>query len=628
MNAQTFLDNFGFLANAPNGVLKLREMILSLAMQGKLVHQSSEDTRVSVLLTEIEVEKQRLVKKRLFRAPKHLPIKEEEILYSLPKEWKWVRFGEIARHNSGKTLDQKRNTGQPRDYITTSNLYWGSFELGELRQMLIREEELERCTARKGDLLICEGGEAGRAAVWPYDYEVSFQNHVHRCRFFYGIDPYYAYRFFEKLNATGEINQYRKGVGISNMSGKALASIVFPFPPIEEQKRIVAKVDELMALCDKLETQQQERQRLFPVLSHASHARFTESPSLDNLKAIFNDVETVSPEELRKTILSLAIRGKLVPQDQNDESADELLVKIKSLKSTSATSKKRKHLTSVAASIETKGSFEIPPSWLWVNFGEIMINRDGERVPVSKEEREGKEKIYDYYGASGVIDKIDNYLFDKPLLLIGEDGANLINRSTPIAFIARGKYWVNNHAHVLDGITEDFLRYIEIHINAINLESYVTGTAQPKMNQAKMNSIPIALPPLAEQARIVARVDQLMALADQLEQQQNRKNIIAGLFVQASVMSITGDEIKEPEKMKAPKTELITKLQVERKPRPSDKSPLANLIVQNQGEVTAKTLWQQSGMAIDAFYQQLKIEMANGWIAEPEKGFMKEVEAQ
>ena len=172
-----------------------------------------------------------------------------------------------------------------------------------------------------------------------------------------------------------------------------------------------------------------------------------------------------------------------------------------------------------------------------------MINRDGERIPVSKTKRESKAKIYDYYGASGIIDKIDGFLFDKPLLLIGEDGANLINRSTPIAFIARGKYWVNNHAHVLDGISEEFLRYVELCINAIDLKPYVTGTAQPKMNQAKMNSIPIALPPLAEQRRIVAKVDQLMALIDKLEEQQAKKSELAQAFAQAAVTAIISAEI-------------------------------------------------------------------------------------
>ncbi|MFN2360386.1 MAG: restriction endonuclease subunit S [Marinobacter sp.] len=129
---------------------------------------------------------------------------------------------------------------------------------------------------------------------------------------------------------------------------------------------------------------------------------------------------------------------------------------------------------------------------------------------------------FDYYGASGVIDNIDDYLFDVPLLLTGEDGASLINRSTPIAFIARGKYWVNNHAHVIDGISEDFLRFLCLYINAISLEPYITGTAQPKMNQAKMNSIPVPLPPEKEQIRIVQKVDELMALCDQLKECLNR----------------------------------------------------------------------------------------------------------
>jgi type I restriction enzyme, S subunit len=173
-----------------------------------------------------------------------------------------------------------------------------------------------------------------------------------------------------------------------------------------------------------------------------------------------------------------------------------------------------------------------------VRFGEIMINRDGERIPVSREDRALKEKTYDYYGASGVIDKIDGYLFDKPLLLVGEDGANLINRSTPIAFIARGKYWVNNHAHVLDGISEEFLRYIEIHINAIDLEPYITGSAQPKMNQAKMNSIPIALPPLPEQSRIVAKVHQLMAIVDQLETHLAVSRTIGAKLIEAVVAEL------------------------------------------------------------------------------------------
>ena len=152
-----------------------------------------------------------------------------------------------------------------------------------------------------------------------------------------------------------------------------------------------------------------------------------------------------------------------------------------------------------------------------MRFGTITINRDSERVPLSVDERRQLKKTYDYYGASGVIDKVDRYLFDKPLLLIGEDGANLINRSTPIAFIAKGKYWVNNHAHVLDYYNEDLMQYVCWYINAISLVDYVTGTAQPKMNQEKMNSIMVALPPLAEQKRIVAKIEEGFKEIDKLK---------------------------------------------------------------------------------------------------------------
>jgi type I restriction enzyme S subunit len=239
--------------------------------------------------------------------------------------------------------------------------------------------------------------------------------------------------------------------------------------------------------------------------------------------------------KMRELVRHLALTGTLVEQDDNDEPALALLDKIAAHKAALAKDGKLRGPTSVSPMSPDGTTRVLPSSWTWVRFGEIMVNRDGDRIPVSKEERATKAKTYDYYGASGVIDKIDGYLFDKPLLLIGEDGANLINRSTPIAFMARGQYWVNNHAHVLDGISEDFLRYIELHINAINLEPYVTGSAQPKMNQAKMNSIPIALPPLAEQKRIVAKVDELMALCDRLEAQQQEREQQASQLARASL---------------------------------------------------------------------------------------------
>jgi type I restriction enzyme S subunit len=239
--------------------------------------------------------------------------------------------------------------------------------------------------------------------------------------------------------------------------------------------------------------------------------------------------------KMRELVRHMAVTGKLVDQDDTDEPASTLLDRIAANKTALAKEGKLRGPITVVPMSPDEGSRVLPSSWTWVRFGEIMVNRDGERKPVSRADRETKAKTYDYYGASGIIDKIDGFLFDKPLLLIGEDGANLINRSTPIAFIARGKYWVNNHAHVLDGISENFLRFIELHINAINLEKYITGSAQPKMNQAKMNSIPVSLPPLAEQKRIVAKVDELMALCDRLEAQQQERDTRRSALARASL---------------------------------------------------------------------------------------------
>ena len=239
-----------------------------------------------------------------------------------------------------------------------------------------------------------------------------------------------------------------------------------------------------------------------------------------------NNLNTQFPDLLKKSILQEAVQGKLVPQDPNDEPASVLLERIRAEKEQlikAGKIKRDKHesvifrrdnshyekLDGIERCIDDEIPFEIPDSWVWARFGTAMINRDAERIPLSVNEREKLQKIYDYYGASGVIDKVDKYLFSKPLLLIGEDGANLLTRSKPIAFIARGQYWVNNHAHVLDSSDGLLLEYVAAYINAINLAPYVTGTAQPKMNQEKMNSILIPIPPTDEQARIVQKINEI-----------------------------------------------------------------------------------------------------------------------
>lgn len=332
---------------------------------------------------------------------------------------------------------------------------------------------------------------------------------------------------FEYLSAFKDKLLVSKMFGTANVSlslGK-VADVPVPVPAPCVQRSFI----QLMELCDELEAAQVERE--------SSRDRFVAS-SLYQLAAVepgdaINEVESHVAaalidglpqatrsrrhmKSLRRTIAALATRGVLVEQIADEEPASELIKQIHEHRESVRTKQtKAGKVTNGGAVARTA---RLPAGWALACLGDLVVSRDGERVPVSKAERASRPKVYDYYGASGVIDKIDGYLFDKPLLLIGEDGANLINRSTPIAFIARGEYWVNNHAHVLDGISEDLLRYLELYINATDLSPYVTGTAQPKMNQAKMNSIPVLLPPQLEQKRILEKYSRLIDLVDELEQ--------------------------------------------------------------------------------------------------------------
>ena len=230
----------------------------------------------------------------------------------------------------------------------------------------------------------------------------------------------------------------------------------------------------------------------------------------------------MNTKQIRQTILDLAIRGALVPQDPTDEPASVLLEHIRAEKEQLIKDKKLKRDKKDNEPID-EVPFELPEGWEWCRLGDLLINRDGERKPLSSSVRSKQiKKKYDYYGATGVIDKVDNYIFDEKLLLVGEDGANLLSKVKPNAFFAEGKYWVNNHAHILDATNKNLLDYVIIVINTISLDNYITGTAQPKLSQENLNKIPIPLPPLAEQYRILQKVEQLLTIVDAIEQLQEQ----------------------------------------------------------------------------------------------------------
>lgn len=489
------------------GIKKLRELILELAVRGLLVPQDPNDEPASELLKKIAAEKAGLVKAGKIKKEKSLPpIAELEKSFELPVSWAWGHLADVFYPISVS-----------KNKVKTSEI----------------SEEGKHPVVDQGQSFIAGYVDDDSLLNLLPGTVIVFGDHTSALKyidfnFVAGADGVKILRpiscnerYFFLVCKTLPIESRGYGRHYSR-----LVDNFFPLPPLAEQHRIVAKVDELMALCDQLEQQTDAslgaHQTLVETLlsaltSAADHAQFASAWQriAGHFDTLFTTEESIA--QLKQTILQLAVMGKLVPQDPNDEPASELLKKIAAEKAKLVKEGKIKKDKPQLPIAEEEKLFKVPAGWKLVRFGDLLINRDSERIPLSVDERATRRGEYDYYGASGVIDSIDAYLFDKPLLLIGEDGANLINRSTPIAFMAYGKYWVNNHAHVLDGYSEGLLLYVCLYINAISLEPYVTGTAQPKMNQAKMNGIVVAIPPLAEQHRIVAKVDELMALCDQLK---------------------------------------------------------------------------------------------------------------
>ncbi len=244
---------------------RLSRSILQEAIQGRLVSQDPNDEPASNLLEKIAMEKQLLMKDGKLKVKdavmsiifkgednkyyekvgsKVLDI-NEEIPFDIPKGWVWSRLDSLFAHNTGKALNRTDQDGRLFSYITTSNLYWNRFELEDLRKMHFNDSELEKCTVIKGDLLVCEGGDIGRSAIWPYDEEIRIQNHIHRLRPYIPVNVQFYYYYMLYLKLAGMIGG--KGIGIQGLSSKALGNILLPVPPLAEQEKIAQKIQELFA---------------------------------------------------------------------------------------------------------------------------------------------------------------------------------------------------------------------------------------------------------------------------------------------------------------------------------------------------------------------------------------------
>ena len=218
-------------------IKEAKSKILDLAIHGKLVPQDPNDEPALELLKRIN--------------PKSGITCDNGQYGKMPEGWCETILGELFEHNTGKALNSSNQEGVMRDYLTTSNVYWDTFDLSLVKQMLFKENELEKCTVVKGDLLVCEGGDVGRSAIWNQDYDICIQNHLHRLRPKAELSVRFYYHVLKYLKDNNMIGG--KGIGLLGLSSKELHKLPFPLPPYNEQQRIVNKIEELFTLLDNIQ---------------------------------------------------------------------------------------------------------------------------------------------------------------------------------------------------------------------------------------------------------------------------------------------------------------------------------------------------------------------------------------
>ena len=409
----------------------------------------------------------------------------------MPEGWAWCRLGELFYHTTGKALKKSNNKGSLRKYITTSNLYWKKFDFTEVREMYFTDDELDKCTIKKGDLVLCNGGDVGRAAIWNFDEDICYQNHVSRLRpKIIGINNklyLYLLMFYKEQ---GMLNG--KGVGITSLSANDLLSGLFPLPPINEQDQIVIKIENIFSQIDYID---------------------------DNK----SDLQTVI-KQTKSKILDLAIHGKLVPQDPNDEPAEELLKRI-------ATSDNRPY-----KKFDEEVLFEIPESWSWCYLHTIsaLLNGDrGENYPSKKDYVECGIPFIN----AGCLDNgninydVANYITEEKYNSLR---AGKIQKGD-ILYCLRGSLGKTGFVitdnkgaissslcifRLTEAIIPKYFLYV-LNSNAIKVQQQMVdnGTAQPNLSAKDVSNYAIPIPPLTEQHRIVSKIEELFMLLDHISEQ-------------------------------------------------------------------------------------------------------------
>ena len=492
---------------------QLKNSILLMAVQGKLVPQDPNDEPASVLLERIHAEKERLIKEKkikreknpsvIFKGADNTPYEKigdevrslaDEIPFDIPDSWEWVTLQTIATSSLGKTLDKAKNKGDLKPYLCSINVYWDGIDLTTVKETRLEENELPKYLLRPGDLLICEGGDVGRSAVWESTQEMYYQNALHRVRFYGEINPHYFQLLLECYKGNQILDAYSKGMTIKHLVQTALNTIVFPLPPLSEQTRIVDAVN-----------------RLLPYLH-----------SYDRAEQKLSALNTGFPEALKKSILQEAVQGKLVPQDPSDEPAEALLGRIRAEKQRlikEGKIKKDKHesvifrrdnshyekLDGVERCIDEELPFEIPETWAWVRIGTILSVSSGDSLTVAQMNSAGSIPVY---GGNGIAGTHDKWNVCHRTLVIGRVGyyCGATHITEPFA-------WVTDNAFITH-FDEELLqmKWLKFLIDYLEPRKRASSTAQPVISGKLLYPMLVPIPPLNEQHRIVQRIEELLTM--------------------------------------------------------------------------------------------------------------------
>ena len=430
----------------------------------------------------------------------------DEIPFDIPDSWEWVTLQTIATSSLGKTLDKAKNKGDLKPYLCSINVYWDGIDLTTVKETRLEENELPKYLLRPGDLLICEGGDVGRSAVWESTQEMYYQNALHRVRFYGEINPHYFQLLLECYKGNQILDAYSKGMTIKHLVQTALNTIVFPLPPLSEQTRIVDAVN-----------------RLLPYLH-----------SYDRAEQKLSALNTGFPEALKKSILQEAVQGKLVPQDPSDEPAEALLGRIRAEKQRlikEGKIKKDKHesvifrrdnshyekLDGIERCIDDEIPFEIPPQWCWIRFESTITLLSGTDFAPDEYNSAGKGIAY-ITGASNIVDSqiLVNRWTETPRQIAHAGDVLLVCKGS-----GYGKTVICNiaQAHIARQIMavqkSDLLdmQYVKLFLDSsFDLLKAKGQGVIPGIDRTSVLHLLFPLPPLAEQHRIVQRIEELLPL--------------------------------------------------------------------------------------------------------------------